>query len=369
MLSAAPTPEGTRHTQLDGLRGYAAIAVVVFHSILDRDPTQNQRIVRPTIQQAHGLYDVLTKLVFMVVSGETAVVLFFVLSGAVLFESLRQRHAGPAATAIGFSIRRFLRLYPTFFVALACCLAAFAVAGAFSSQVGHFWPNAALYDFSVLGASWTLQVEFLAIPFILVGFWSYRRFGVAGIAFAYAILATILCAPWLRTHFVYYQRFLSCFALGILIPTGLGAAVAKRSPAIAGPAVLVAMLISRHIMGLHWWSMDAEQIFAALLVTLLYYGRAGCLGRFFDRGVSQYLGRLSYSLYLFNIVFLILAAHWTQGLATFGRHPLEWGILLAVPVVAAAIGTAHFTEIFLERPFMALGRRLTSFSVRLAPQC
>src|ERR1022692_2202381 len=74
-------PEGTRNTQMDGLRGYAAIAVVVFHSILDRDPTQNQRIVRPTIQEAHGLYDVVTKLVFMVVSGETAVVLFFVLSG------------------------------------------------------------------------------------------------------------------------------------------------------------------------------------------------------------------------------------------------------------------------------------------------
>src|ERR1017187_6019167 len=83
-------PEGTRNTQMDGLRGYAAIAVVVFHSILDRDPTQNQRIVRPTIQEAHGLYDVVTKLVFMVVSGETAVLLFFVLSGAVLFESLKK---------------------------------------------------------------------------------------------------------------------------------------------------------------------------------------------------------------------------------------------------------------------------------------
>ena len=360
-------PDGTRRTQLDGLRGYAAIAVVVFHSILDRDPTQNQRIVRPTIQEAHGLYDVLTKLVFMVVSGETAVVVFFVLSGAVLFESLSQRHAGPMATAVGFSVRRFFRLYPTFFVCLAGCLGAFAISGAFSFEAGHFWPNAALYDFSILGASWTLQVEFLAVPFILVGYWSHRRFGVMGIATAYAIFATILCAPWLRTHLVYYQRFLSCFALGLLIPTGLGSFVAGLLPAIVWPAVLVAMLASRHVMGLHWWSMDAEQILAALLVTLLYYRRAGALGRFFDRDVSQYLGRLSYSMYLCNIVFLILVDHWTHELGFVRGHPLEWGIILAVPIVGAAIVTAHIAEVGLERPSIALGRRLTQFSMRLEP--
>jgi len=354
--------DGIRKTQLDGLRGYAAIAVVVFHSILDRDPTLNQRIVRPPIQEAHGFYDVLTKLVFMVVSGETAVVLFFVLSGAVLFESLRRRHAGPVATAIGFSVRRVLRLYPTFFVCLCGCLAAFALCGAYSFEAGHFWPNAMLCDFSVLGASWTLQVEFLAVPFVLVGFWSFRRFGVVGIAAAYAVFATVLCAPWMRTHFVYYQRFLSCFALGLLIPTGFGALVARMLPAMAWPVVLVAMLASRHVMGLHWWTMDAEQVLAALLVTLLYYERAGGLGRFFNRAVSQYLGRLSFSLYLCNIVFLILVAHWTGGIGIVHRHPLEWGVLLAIPILAAAIVTAHLSEARLERPSIALGRRATRFS-------
>jgi peptidoglycan/LPS O-acetylase OafA/YrhL len=349
---------------MDGLRGYAAVAVVVFHSIMDCDPTQDQRIVGPTIQETHGLYDVVTKLVLMVVSGETAVVIFFVLSGAVLFESLKQRHAGAVATAVGFFVRRLLRLYPTFFVSLAGCLAAFAVAGAFPFEAGHFWPNAALYDFSVHGASWTLQVEFLAVPFILVGYWCYRRFGILGIASAYAIFATVLCAPWLRTHFVIYQRFLSCFALGLLIPTRAGAEVAKRLPAVAWLVILAGMLVSRNIMGLHWWSMDVEQILAALLVTLLFYKRAGGLGRFFDRGVSQYLGRMSYSVYLFNVIYLILVDQLTQGLSVVRSHPLEWGILLAVPILAATIATAHFAEIGLERPSIALGRRLTRFSVR-----
>jgi peptidoglycan/LPS O-acetylase OafA/YrhL len=360
-------PASTRHTQLDGLRGYAAVAVVIFHTILDRDPTQNVRIVRTTFQQVHGAYDILTKLAFVAANGETAVVTFFVLSGAVLFESLRQRHAGTAATALGFSIRRLLRLYPTFFVALAGCLAALAVVGAWSFASQHFWPNALLYDFSILGASWTLQVEFLAIPFILLGFWGYKGFGVMGIAAAYAFVASLLCVPWLGTHFVYCQRFLSCFALGLLVPTGLGAAIAKRAPSVAGLLVLVGALASRHVMGLHWWSMDTEQICAALLVALLYYGRAGSLGRFLDWPLSQYLGRLSYSIYLFNIIYIILVEHWTQDVAITSRHPLEFGLLLSVPTLAAAILTAHWTEIALERPCVALGRRLTRFSVRPAP--
>ena len=360
-------PEGRRNTQMDGLRGYAAIAVIVFHSILDRDPTQNVRIVRPTIQEAHGVYDVITKLVFMVVSGETAVVIFFVLSGAVLFESLKRRHAGLIPTAFGISIRRLLRLYPIFFVCLAGCLGAFAVCGAFSFESGHFWSNAALYDFSVLGASWTLQVEFLAVPFIVAGYWSYRRFGPMGIACVYAVFAAILCAPWMREHFVYFQRFLSCFALGLLIPTEFGAALAKRMPAMAWMPVLLMMLASRHVMGLHWWSMDTEQILAALLIMLLFYGRAGDLGRFFDRGISQYLGRISYSLYLSNVIFLILVGHWTQGLGVARSHPLESGLLLAIPVIAAAIFTAHVAEKFLERPLIALGHKLTQFSMKPEP--
>ncbi len=351
-----------RHTQLDGLRGYAAVAVVFFHSILDRDWTQNQRIVRPPFHEVHGLYHLLTKLVLVIVNGESAVIVFFVLSGAVLFESLRRRDAGPAATALGFFIRRFLRLYPTFFIALLGCVAAFAAVGAYSFEAGHFWPNAALYDFSILGASWTLQVEFLAVPFILLGFWGYRRLGVAGIALAYSVVATILCAPWLSEHFVYYQRFLSCFALGLLVPTGLGAAIAKRAPPMAGALILASMLASRHVMGLHWWSMDTEQVLAALLIALLYYRRAGPLGKILDLGVSQYLGRLSYSIYLFNIIYLIAIEHWTQGVAITLRHPLESGIVLALPTVAAAILTAHVTEKALERPSIALGRRLTRFS-------
>ncbi len=348
-----------RHTQLDGLRGLAAIAVVMFHSILDRDPTQNARIVRPTIQELHGFYPLLTKAVFVLISGETAVMLFFVLSGTVLFESLRQRQASPVATAFGFPIRRFFRLYPTFFVCLVACSGLMALTGALALPIAHFWQSAQLRDFSVVGASWTLQVEFLAIPLVLLGYWGYRLWGPGGIIAAYAVTAAALATPELRMHAPYFHRFASCFAVGLLIPTGVGAAVARRLPSVAFPFILAAMLLARHVLGLHWWTMDTQQVLAALVIAQLYYQRAGRFGRFFNGAIPQYLGRLSYSVYLFNVLFLLLVEHLTDDMPALRSHPLEWGLLFSIPIVGGGIATAHWVEKHIERPSIALGRRLT----------
>lgn len=354
--------EPVRKSQLDGLRGFAAIAVIVFHCILDRDPTLNERIVRPPLQDAQGIYDVIAKLVFMIASGETAIIVFFVLSGTVLFESLCRRQANLLPTAAGFCLRRFLRLYPTFFFFLGAALAAFALTGAYATMMPHFWPNALLRDFSILGASWTLQIEFLAIPFILIAFWCYRRWNVVGILISYGVFAILLYTPSVRLHFVLYQRFLSCFVLGMLIPTAFGATIARRLPIWCCPVVVVALLAVRHLMGLHWWTMKIAQVLAALLIVQLYYGRSGGLGRILDQPIPQYLGRISYSLYLGNIACLVLAAHWTSDVLLIRNHPIEWGIGLSLPIIATTITIAHFAERCLERPLIDWARRLTRFS-------
>ena len=36
--------------------------------------------------------------------------------------------------------------------------------------------------------------------------------------------------------------------------------------------------------------------------------------------------------------------HWTRGIGVFHSHPLEWGVILALPVLAAAIASAHLSE-------------------------
>ena len=117
-------PVEARNHQLDGLRGYAAFAVVFFHSIFS-DPTMAGRVLGRDFSELKDWYDILAKLILIIFNGQTAVVIFFILSGAVLFESL-QREKGSISSVVGnFLIRRFFRIYPALVVCLLTCWVAF----------------------------------------------------------------------------------------------------------------------------------------------------------------------------------------------------------------------------------------------------
>ena len=83
-------------------------------------------------------------------------------------------------------------------------------------------------------------------------------------------------------------------------------------------------------------------------------------GAWLETPVSQYLGRISYSLYLFNVIFLTLADHWTADWPSVRDHPLEMGIVIAIPVLAGGILLAHVAEKFLERPSILLAHQITA---------
>ena len=59
----------TRNDQLDGLRGYAAIAVVIFHSILS-DPKLTNLVLYRNFSKLIGWHDYLTKITLIVLTGK-----------------------------------------------------------------------------------------------------------------------------------------------------------------------------------------------------------------------------------------------------------------------------------------------------------
>ena len=94
--------DSTRNHQLDGLRGYAAVAVAVFHTILGMDETLILRIVYGELSKLPDAYSWFAKIILKLFSGETAVFIFFVLSGTVLFQSLMHARRPFLSEAVGF---------------------------------------------------------------------------------------------------------------------------------------------------------------------------------------------------------------------------------------------------------------------------
>ena len=104
----------------------------------------------------------------------------------------------------------------------------------------------------------------------------------------------------------------------------------------------------------------------ALLVTSLYYGRAGAFGQLLLLPISQFLGRISYSFYLYNFVVLVYffqAANQFQ----FGwlkSHPIEAGLFASLLTVSVTLPLAYASQRWVEMPGIRLGRVLSTPSLR-----
>src|SRR5690349_19460397 len=107
-----------RSASLDGLRGIAALAVVVYHAVLVFDVTAVPRVLLTPLYAIPGWYDRGAAIVLAAFNGYAAVLLFFVISGAVLAASLQRAPVLGLGAAAGFCARRVLRIYPMLLLAL-----------------------------------------------------------------------------------------------------------------------------------------------------------------------------------------------------------------------------------------------------------
>ncbi len=337
-----------RNNQLDGLRGYAALAVVFFHSILGIDPRMIDRILHQRWSKVEGIYDSLAKVALTIMNGQTAVVIFFILSGAVLFDSLRREQGSPLATSVKFFVRRFFRIYPALFICLLACWVAFHMAG-IPRSANQLLQNLMLYDFPINGATWTLNVEAFGAILILLAFFGYQNFREPGII----VISCLFAGAYLHQfagYLVIFKPFIYSFTLGMLIPTRLGKWIIGYLPSACWPVLFLGMLFARHTI---------QETIAALLVGLIYYRAAGMLGVFLAKPVSAFLGTISYSLYLFNVLFLEIITQRLRAYPVAVSHPVEFGIIAAIVITVLTVPVAFWSVRYIERPSIWLGRQLT----------
>jgi exopolysaccharide production protein ExoZ len=103
---------------------------------------------------------------------------------------------------------------------------------------------------------------------------------------------------------------------------------------------------------------------AALLVTLIAFQNSIGLFRILDTPIARFYGRISYSFYLLHLIGIAAA------IQMFGATSLPAGmvVLSALVAVAATTPMAWLSWLFVEKPFIALGRRFETAPSRLAQE-
>jgi peptidoglycan/LPS O-acetylase OafA/YrhL len=373
-----------RILELDAVRGLAAVTVVVGHSLA----------VLPSFDAATrgarglGLVNAVkyTPLA-LVQSGDAAVILFFVLSGFVLtlpFMGTR------APSYRGFLAKRVCRIWLPYLAAVALAIACAAIFGGERLPGLSQWANArwqggfgagVLIGHATLVGSfdnarydpvlWSLVHEMrisLVFPLLVVAvvLLGATRSLVAALAVLIAGMALNKAGVRLGHPSDYFRSlyYVVCFVAGILLARNRHEVVAwfarLTSAARAGLLTAGVLLYTYPSWMDPAWLSDVHRhnVDDILAVTLggcvLMVWALGCepLARFLRGPIPQFLGRISYSLYLLHAVVLLALAH-----ALHGRMPI--GAIIALMWIVT-LPLAAASQRWVELPAIGLGKRLAA---------
>ena len=348
---------------VDALRGYAILGVLIVHV------GQATDFMGPTWWGARGVQ------------------LFFVVSAMTLFASWRERGDG----AFAFYVRRFFRIAPMFWLAVAFYFfLPYRGAHGDGAVEWSLWQTLSTAFFingtapqTLIGTvpgGWSVADEMLfyaIFPLIAITITTWRR---AALFFACAFALSLAVASQ-RGHAALGFLFptasrdeLSLFAyLGLPNQIVVFAAGVLASFAPAIPKTAVAKRAAQLVFAVATLGLIAQSSIDGGAMTryaLLFGSAAGAMAvgagqRLINRAVCH-LGRISFSLYLMHFALLVPCSAVTIGFARAGA--LHFGATLAlVIIVGAAMSTATFTLI--ERPGIRFGRSIACrFSERAAVQ-
>jgi len=347
----ARTP-GRRLIQLDALRGLAAFVVIWHHFRLAFHDYEPVWYLRPLF------------------AGKESVILFFVLSGYVLSLPVwNGRQPGYGR----YIVRRFFRIYVPYAAAVLVSIAGahhFLFAQKPLSQwfyetwhtpltrqliLAQFFTMALTPELST--AYWSLRYEMemsFVMPFLSR---AIRRAGtrvviLSGLAtmLLFKVISHVAKLHLLDKHPIVMPIALTvlyglCFVLGALLSLhrdAIGEWYKARSPGFKICGLIVTVVA--------FYSGDVLTILASagIIVFALY----SQVQHWLDTPIPEYLGRISYSLYLIHgtVLFALL-------ILLVGRLPV-WSI--AVIFLVTALIAAHLFCVLVEEPALRLGKRITA---------
>jgi len=358
-LFAPPPPAPATRGEiraLTGLRGIAALYVVLFH--------------------ANGLHAFPTEVRPFVHHGYIAVDLFFLLSGFVMALTYADlfRDGFSLTNFRKFLLLRLARIYPLYIlVTLVTAVMITTVladtyrfddnvlrALPYNLTMTHVWGLA----YAIVPPSWSISTEwaaYLLFPLtIMVAVWLPRRYALAGVVAAFGVLAAVAFGPYWMTHkhtahgtldVVHSYapgttlRCLASFYIGL---------VAFRFRQMAPPFVALLALAASLVM-LCYRSTDLWLVGAFTLLIMSLSHDRGPVARLLQNPVFYWLGLVSYALYLVHdlVQKIILKSFPAWGLSG-GLSRIEWVWVS----IALSVGLAAVLHYAFEKPSRRWARGL-----------
>lgn len=337
---------------LDALRGIAALMVVFFHYVLA--PGVNFGVTGRTFITIISDYMDL---------GRIGVVVFFAISGFIIPTSLNHHSPHPVRK---FLISRLFRLYPLYWVSIILCLAVSTpVPSSYTIAANFTMVQGFLLAPEINGAAWTLAIELIfyavCLGLFLIGRLHDRRvqFGFVVGSLGLALILAVLRSMLVRKLPVALPMALAVMFFGTLW-RGVVLDHDERARQYAGPAIgilivmipIVSVLAYRVDFGFHEWPLPYIFSYGAglsifMLVTAKVRRSPAWLA---------YLGTISYSTYLLHTPVISAAAALGWGLRSDASPLTNW--TLVALIMLAVIGISNLSYRWIEKPCVALGRRL-----------
>ena len=361
--------------ELEGLRGLASLWVLLGHICL---------LVQCRIPL---LYD-----------PGMGVDLFILLSGYLMAKNYQERREkapwNSAATIREFWLRRFFRIAPLYYLLLLIALIFGGVFGDCRDIIASAWPSTQTdasryadrslmnilshvtfifgalphYAFRTVLPDWSIGLEmqfYLLFPFIML---VVMRWGFA----LSAVMTMVIClaARWLLADYVDAFPMPSLILIKLpLFVAGMvmAAAVRERRPRLLLVALLAPLCAAWMGIAVTSVRLGAQWVMIAGMSALLWQATEGSRlhramrlpKRLLTLRISQWLGDVSYSVYLLHLMIVIPTIALLVRYSTFEHLPSPVRMLavalVCVPVVyLIAWGLFHRVE----KPGIALGRRV-----------
>ncbi|MGO3934626.1 acyltransferase family protein [Rhodopseudomonas pseudopalustris] len=363
--------------RLESMRGVAALLVAASHVVQAPTGANTGLLTNPGIE-----LDELSRFAYRTivhcVDGLQAVIFFFVLSGFVLTRSLAKETHPSFAQAADFGIARLFRLYPAIIFAIGLFAIAMALAGA-TIPLSTVLKNMALIDTSLNGVMWSLQLEMLAIPLIYTMYCLLIRRTALGITLSIAISLTLVVVSFdPAIHKILGDpplQFYYAFTFGCFCAVASGRLASRLSPTQVNVALAVFLILfftARPLLGpASTWRFLVNSMCAWMLIHLVAYGPRASLLNLLDHPIAHWLGKLSFSYYLFH--FLTITPVWNHPefliwmIQDVGLPRLVVALLLFVVSTAVALALANICHNFVELPGIRLGQRVRALLVPRPP--